>query len=239
VAGFSCVDFSGLNNKKKTLEAGGESGDTFKGIRDYAERWRPKIIILENVSGAPWDRIRDQAMVAIGYRAEYLKVDTKDYYLPHTRVRGYMICVDARAYHDPNGVNHIPKSPQLITSILKTWVDTMKSFKRPASCSIEAFLLDEDDPRLSRAREELSERDNTRSRVIDWACCHGRHQDYRMALSLGSKRPITKWLEGGFCEPLDFMWIDFIRTQPERVQDMIDISFLRNLDRGFDHHFKT
>src|SRR5205807_5838067 len=103
---------------------------------DYAEKWRPKIIILENVSGAPWNKIRDLALPGIGYSAAYLRVDTKDYYLPHTRVRGYMVCIDARDYHDPNGVNHIPRSRKLIDRLLKTWTQTMGFLKRPASSSI-------------------------------------------------------------------------------------------------------
>lgn len=241
VAGFSCVDFSSLNNEKKSINAGGESGDTFGAIRDYAEKYRPKLIILENVSHAPWEVIRDVIMKKIGYAAEFLRVDTKDYYIPHTRVRGYMLCVDARSYHDPDGKHHVLKDPRTLASILSTWVAKLRAFQRPASCPVEAFLLDEDDPRIIRGREEFAisgRGDNRRTKEIDWARCHGRHQDYRAGMFLGQKRPLMKWEDGGSCKAPDYMWQDWTRGQVERVWDTIDISWLRNLNRGFDHQYK-
>jgi site-specific DNA-cytosine methylase len=241
VAGFSCVDFSNLNNEKKTIKAGGESGDTFGAIKDYAEKHRPKIIILENVDGAPWKAIRDKAMPQIGYAAEFLKVDTKHYYIPQTRKRGYMICVDAREYHDPDRKQHKPKDPKIVNSVLSTWAETLKAFRRPASCPVEAFLLDEDDPRAIRGRAELANSgrgERRRTKEVDWARCHGRHQDYRAGLFLGQKRPLTKWEDGGSCKATDYMWQDWMRGQVERVWDTIDISWLRNLNRGFDHQYK-
>lgn len=36
----------------------GESGDTFREIAGYARIYRPAVIILENVDGAPWELIR-------------------------------------------------------------------------------------------------------------------------------------------------------------------------------------
>lgn len=33
-------------------------------------------------------------MSQIGYAARYVRIDTKNYYLPQTRVRGYMFCMD-------------------------------------------------------------------------------------------------------------------------------------------------
>lgn len=54
IAGTSCVDYSGLNVKQKTLEDGGESGATFMGMLRWVRRHKPAIVLLENVSGAPW-----------------------------------------------------------------------------------------------------------------------------------------------------------------------------------------
>jgi site-specific DNA-cytosine methylase len=54
IAGTSCVDYSGLNTKQKGLEEGGESGLTFKGMLAWVKKYEPPIVILENVSGAPW-----------------------------------------------------------------------------------------------------------------------------------------------------------------------------------------
>jgi site-specific DNA-cytosine methylase len=240
IAGFSCVDFSNLNNEKKTLKAGGESGDTFYAIKDYAAKYRPKIMILENVDGAPWQAIRDTAWADIGYVAEFYKVDTKDYYIPQTRCRGYMICVDAREYHDPNGKHHKLMDSKTTKSILSTWTSTLEAFERPASCPVEAFLLAEDDPRIIRGRAELanSGRGDRRIKAVDWARCRGRHQDYRADLNLGQKRPLTKWEDGGSCKPSDYMWQDWMRGQVERIWDTVEVSWLRNLNRGFDHQYK-
>lgn len=206
----------------------------------YANKYRPKIIILENVLHAPWVAIRDTAVEKIGYSAQFLKVDTKNYYIPHTRERGYMICVDARSYSDPNGDDHILKDKNAIASTLSTWVATLKALQRPASCSVEAFLLDEDDPRLTLARDEIAKsgRGETARREVEWSRCHGRHQDYRVGLFLGQKRPITKWEDGGSCAAPDYFWLDWILNQVERVWDTIDISYLRNLSRGFDQEYK-
>lgn len=54
IAGFSCVDASALNNKPKELNETGESGDTLRALLYYAKKYRPKIIILENVGKMDW-----------------------------------------------------------------------------------------------------------------------------------------------------------------------------------------
>ena len=51
------MDYSNLNNEKKGLDDGGESGQTFKGMMDWVDRTQPPVVILENVCGAPWDLI--------------------------------------------------------------------------------------------------------------------------------------------------------------------------------------
>ncbi|KAK5239810.1 hypothetical protein LTR16_011481, partial [Cryomyces antarcticus] len=89
VAGFSCVDFSALNNRSKDLDDRGESGDTFNAVLAYANKWRPSIVVLENVSNAPWDDIQE-LLEKIDYACAWQRVDTKDYYLPQTRRRGYL-----------------------------------------------------------------------------------------------------------------------------------------------------
>ncbi len=238
MAGFSCVDFSSLNNRKKDLAAGGESGDTLRAILNYAEKYCPRIIILENVTSAPW-KIVCGAFTSIGYAAEFVVVDTKDYYIPHTRQRGYAICIYCSSSHANEDCDvGVLKD---LESMKSTWKEKMKNFKRPASCSVEAFLLDEDDPRIIRARDELSNGgrgDNRRTQDVDWARCHGRHQDYRAGLFLGRKRPLIRWDEAGSCAPPDYMWQAWNKGQVDRVKDVLDIAWLRNLERGFDHQYK-
>src|SRR5262249_4538822 len=94
VAGTSCVDYSGLNNSKKSIDEGGESGTTFFAMMKWVRKHRPKIGNLENVSGAPWPKMRDEFRKA-GYSSEFCRFDTKDYYIPHTRSRGYLVAMDS------------------------------------------------------------------------------------------------------------------------------------------------
>ncbi|KAH0002738.1 hypothetical protein KCU78_g14226, partial [Aureobasidium melanogenum] len=93
IAGTACVDFSNLNNHKKTLEERGESGDTFAAVLAYAKEYRPTMLVLENVYGAPWDKMLAE-YEEYDYVSAGVLVDSKNYYLPQTRQRGYMVCVD-------------------------------------------------------------------------------------------------------------------------------------------------
>lgn len=252
VVGFSCVDFSGLNNKKKALNDAGESGDTFRAILKYARKFRPPIIILENIIHAPWELIKaiwenDQPALRKknpeflaewgnfwdkdepAYSAHHIKVDSKLYYIPQTRQRVYMVCIDGK---------------QLPNADAKTeqWGSIMKKLERPASSSIEAFLLPEDDCRLQRARNEYCKTSRGRAigrRDVEWTLCQGRYQDYRTSRQLGVERPLTNWVDGGSCKAPDYWWQDYAVAQVERLWDTFEISFLRNAVGGFDSQFKT
>ena len=74
MAGCSCVDFSRLNNHRRTLDQVGESRDTFQSLVHYADQYRPKIIVLENVSGCEWGQVQSR-MQDINYAAEFVKRD--------------------------------------------------------------------------------------------------------------------------------------------------------------------
>lgn len=228
VAGFSCVDFSNLNVSKQKIEGTGESGDTFRAVYAYARTWRPTLIVLENVCSAPWGTIQ-KTWADAEYAAHFTKVDTKHYYIPHTRQRGYMICIDQRKFKNAG-------------AMVKKWAKVVDELRRPASSSIEAFLLDEDDPRVHRGREEMTKGipgDDRGPREVDWTKCQGRHQDYRTDLFLGSKRPMTGWADNGSCKMPDYAWADWGVKQVERIWDTLEISQLRNARRGYDSQYKT
>ncbi|MCJ1268073.1 hypothetical protein MMC22_007959 [Lobaria immixta] len=248
IAGFSCVDFSRLNQWPKDLNDIGESGDTFRGILKYAMRYRPRLIILENVMSAPWEELQaiwrndveflekktkrkwekiwpegDDA-----YAAHFVTLDTKQYYLPQTRQRGYMICIDRQ------------QSDTAVADV-KRWGELMVALRREASSPVEAFLLHSEDARLHRAREELTASGTSKlktSRVVDWTLCQARYQRYRTERDLGYARPITNWVNGGSCRAPDFWWLDWTRVQVERLWDTFDICFLRNVLRNIDPTYK-
>ncbi|KAF9045664.1 hypothetical protein BDZ89DRAFT_1058637 [Hymenopellis radicata] len=225
VAGTSCVDYSNLNNEKQDIDANGESGRTFRGMMSWVTNHRPPIVILENVCSAPWDRVKEY-FEAKGYSAAWSRVDTKQYYIPHTRTRVYLVAVDKKR-----------------SSIPDQWKQTLSDLKRPASSSLDAFLLPTDDPRIHQARQKLVQESynglDRRTGRTDWTRCESRHQRARLEDELGPKRPLTSWDDGGFCKLPDFAWNDWGVGQVERVWDLLDISLLRAATNGIDPSYKT
>lgn len=244
VAGFSCVDFSNLNNSKKTLDEGGESGDTFKAIHRYIVQYRPALCILENIKGAPWEIIThifqndqewlstnapetshllQQAEGSPGYAAKHVSVDSKNYYIPQTRVRGYVLLVDRRC----------PGADEMVVH----WQTLMKSLERHASSSFEDFFMDKSDINLSRARADMT---GGQGREVDWTLCRGRYAEYREQKQLGHKRPLTRWKNGGSCQVMDHWWRGWMVSQVERIFDTIEINYLFNAAfKKTDNRYKT
>ncbi|KDR80696.1 hypothetical protein GALMADRAFT_241095 [Galerina marginata CBS 339.88] len=226
IAGTSCVDYSNLNTQKQDIDANGESGRTFRGMMSWVKQHRPPIVILENVCSAPWDRVKEY-FEKNGYSAEFSRVDTKAYYIPHTRTRVYLVAVN--------------KKGSSIPTKWKEWV--VSKLKRPASSTLDAFLLPSDDPRIHQARQKLVQESfgalDRRTGRTDWGRCESRHQRARLEEALGSKRPLTSWDEGGYCKLPDFAWNDWGVGQVERVWDLMDISLLRSATKGVDPSYKT
>ncbi|CAG7850002.1 SubName: Full=Uncharacterized protein {ECO:0000313/EMBL:CCA72586.1} [Serendipita indica DSM 11827] len=236
VAGTSCVDYSTLNVHQKSIDAGGESGNTFYGMLSYVKNHRPPIVILENVCGAPWDKVCGE-FEDIGYRARFLRLDTKFFYIPHTRTRVYMIAIEARRIK--------AKATNVsVDDLVEEWVEGMKShMQRPASCTLDAFLLPNDDPRIHEGRQRLAIETKTsanrRRKEVDWARCEQRHTRARAEEALGNKRPLTRWEEGGGFNFLDYIWEDWCADAVPRVKDLMDISHLRAAKLGVDTSYKT
>jgi site-specific DNA-cytosine methylase len=111
--------------------------------------------------------------------------DTKNYYIPHTRQRGYLIAT--RNTKDDYAAN---------------WEALTMSMVRPASSSLESFLLPTDDPRIQHVRQQfaLGEGFGRSRSTIDWSRCQGRHEFARADEHLGKARPFTAWEEGGGCK---------------------------------------
>jgi site-specific DNA-cytosine methylase len=182
VAGTSCVDYSNLNNEKQGLEAKGESGETFRGMMRWVTSHSPPIVILENVKGAPWAAVCKK-FEEVGYSAQSCYLDTKKYYIPHTRQRGYLIAVH-----------------QKHSKVAEKWKSRVADMARPASSSLDSFLLPTDDPRIHQAREKLAKESynaaDRRTGRTDWAKCQQRHERERVGGQLGLRRPLTHWEDG-------------------------------------------
>ncbi|CAL3967483.1 unnamed protein product [Diplocarpon coronariae] len=241
IAGFACDDFSLLNSHRKGLDDRGESGDTFYAIRHYVSRFKPKMIILENVISAPWLKAKKKRgskkcedepksildlMEELGYAISFVKMDTKEYYLPHTRQRGYMVCILRSSY----------KAGDLDQQTLEFKKFLEVNFKRPASVPIEALLLDYDSPLLKlTSKDEVGYKKRAST---SWEKCKLGHHDYSQKHALGNKHPITGWRPNGakvlpdFWQPTDGL--------TERVLDTVDLSHARNVKyKGVDDRYQN
>ncbi|EST09082.1 C-5 cytosine methyltransferase [Kalmanozyma brasiliensis GHG001] len=225
IAGTSCVDYSHLNNSKKGLNDGGESGRTFRGMLEWVMRHKPTLVILENVKNAPWVGVAETIVSEAGYDVGFSNTfDTKNYYIPHTRQRGYLLACR-------NNKNSLPQNWELITNMLM----------RPASSPLDAFLLPTDDPRIQRVRRQFAHGEGlSKGRsTIDWSKCQSRHERARDEEELGKTRPLTAWEEGGTCKMSHDGWNEWAVRQPERVTDLLDITTLRFAAMGQDPIYKS
>ncbi|KAK8024231.1 hypothetical protein PG993_012297 [Apiospora rasikravindrae] len=219
-----------LGEITKDIHSLGESEQTFFSMLSYVAGHKPWIVILENVMSAPFEEARDYWFNALGYTAWAGSLDTKDFYIPQTRKRKYLV-----AFRDD-------KFPHAINAcdILGKAIDHLK---QPALPNIEDFLLGANNPLTQIARLELEEKaqkPKTRKEV-SWEYSQIRHETVRDKEGLGDSRPLTQWKENGrpkFHDGLDkFAW----SALPNRVYDVLDINWLRGVlgTEPFDLLFKV
>jgi site-specific DNA-cytosine methylase len=108
-------------------------------------------------------------LMPLGYHCAYMRVDTKQFYIPHTRTRVYLVATRGAE----------PGLPRQIMS-------QVREMERPASASLEAFLLPHDDPRVMDARRRLANRKAKGDTVTDWSKCEARHQRCRTDEQVGA-----------------------------------------------------
>lgn len=224
VAGTSCVDFSNLNNSQKDLDEKGESGQTFRGMLDWVKKAKPAVVILENVSGAPFDKMVS-LMESCGYYSSFVRVDSKKYYIPHTRQRGYVVAVK--------------KGKNISSGIAARWKAQVKALEREASGALDEFMLPGDDPAVMKGRASLVSNGSAGASKTDWVKCESRHLLARSKESLGEKRPFTGWSESNPTSMPGYTWNDWANAQVHRIHDLIDINTLRLAKQGVDCTYKT
>ncbi|KAJ8126512.1 hypothetical protein O1611_g7126 [Lasiodiplodia mahajangana] len=202
----------------------GESSFTFLSTLCYINRHRPKMVIMENVSNAPWNFMCDLFLHAADYAAMHTFMDTKDYYIPQTRKRGYVVAVDRRIFG------------KAADEILAEWKSQVDSLKRSASAPVHDWLLSSNDPLTMRARQDESEKTVasglTPSRDVLWERSKLRHARVRRQFQLGNERPLTAWGLGGIDQPYDRIDKLVLKGQNDRALDCVDIYYLRCLRAG-------
>lgn len=127
----------------------------------WIKKAQPPLVILENVCSAPWEKVKERFRQA-GYQAQFMRLDTKFYYIPHTRTRVYLMATLQTA----GAGGEVPE----------LWRQQVQALQRPSSSTLEAFLLPSDDPRVHRAREDLGASLRENRKATDWARCESRHQ---------------------------------------------------------------
>jgi hypothetical protein len=177
IAGFVCKDLSRLNTNQKGLEDNGESGDTWRAIYSYAKRFRPSIVLLENVKGLSqlWEGVVS-LWDDIGYEAAWLIRDTKRYRIPQTRERMYMVAIER---------SHFGKG---VAEAVIRWQELMDKLQRQCSTPYESWL--------KNMLHESSDH-SALSSEVDWALCKLRYDHIRSDERLGILRPVTRWSENG------------------------------------------
>ncbi len=217
IAGTSCVDYSALNKQgNKSIDGIGESGQTFRGMFNWVQKAKPALVILENVCNAPWAQVAEKFR-RVGYKADYIRVDTKKYYIPHTRTRVYLLAVLSADVH-----------------VTDNWKALFKGAQRESTATLDSFLFDEDHPAVASWRKSHVPREPA---VVDWSRCEGRHETARLQEGLGKQCPYYNWARRGPAP--DYAWGEWLRNLSHRVLDLINIKHLRLARKGVDATRKT
>jgi len=239
VAGTSCVDFSSMNGKRKAIDEGGESGDTFEGLLAWVKVHRPILVCNENVMGNgqnnPWPEMQ-RRLEDNGYVARFLSFDSKEYYIPQTRTRRYMVAINVG-----KGAPQIQDDRKLTRTVanqvLDDWEELVTALKRPYTATLDHFLYPDDDPIVAKARRQ-GENKNERRHEVDWTRSLMRNNKAREDGNLGDQRPLTRWDDADNIHPSDDADWRWWATQPNRVKDVAEVCFLRCVAQGQDPRHK-
>jgi site-specific DNA-cytosine methylase len=192
----------------------------------WVKKAKPPIVVIENVFGAPWAQ-KVKIFEDLGYVSTFLHMDTKDYYIPHTRQRGYLVAIKVDKKKSKDG-----------SDLPSKWKEKVTALKRPASATLDDFMLPNDDPRVLRGRARLTAeslaKDSDSAGRIDWTKCETRHQTSRSLEELGDKRPLTDWSDSGNTAMPSYCWNEWVNAQVHRIHDLMDVNMLRLAQAGLD-----
>ncbi|KAH0420484.1 hypothetical protein CcaCcLH18_13996 [Colletotrichum camelliae] len=203
-----------------------ESAKTFISVLSWINKQRPKVVLMENVQYAPWREFVDFWFPRIGYHASHVLVDSKNFLVPQTRNRGYLIAVDARLYGKKGKI------------IVDEWVKMMKKanwFQRFPK--LDGFLLPPSDPNVLQGRFILERGLNGKAENVgDASMCKMEHVAARRSEGLGNSNPYTRLDNRGNSLPREDSWKVYIsRKLTFRMKELIDISLLRSEKMGLDY----
>ncbi len=167
----------------------------------------------------------DYYMDLAGYQSKHVVLDSREYLLPQTRNRGYMICVRREEFD----------STEELTERIQTWADLVIGGQTPATVAADEMLLEvKDDVRSAPTlMEEVTKK---KKAAPAWDKCRADHAKYRRELELGYKRFLTGWGENGSSNPPG-SWASPTSGMTNRVNDYLEIQHLRSMNRGYDDRY--
>ena len=93
---------------------------------------------------------------------------------------------------------------------------------------------------VEHARRQLeAKQEEKRKHEVDWTKSLMRNNKAREEGSLGDQKPLTHWDSQDNFHPSDSSDWRWWATQPNRVKDVADVSFLRCAAQGQDARFKS
>lgn len=213
----------------EVLDVEGESTKTFFSIHQYVRARRPKIVILENVLGAPWNQITNFWLSSIGYASVVVAADSKHFLVPQTRCRKYAIGIDARHY-----------GLEVAVRMGKQWEGLMNEKNWFAqSPDLNVFFLQPSEKAVLQGRFACDRGfDDKRRKDNQAVMCMLDHAEARRKEQLGDGHPYTMNDGRGNITPWQNCWRSYVKNLTRRMKDLLDISFLRARKRGIDFTWK-
>lgn len=211
------------------------STTTFASAMNYLKERQPKIVIFENVHGAPWASTIDYVFPLTGYTAQIVSLDTKNYYLPQTRLRKYVVAFNHRFF-----------GLQASQKLCNDFKVAVQALERKYSSTVTDFLLPSNSHELHRARNEMElASQSTQEKDTDWSFSRSRHTQFRRAQGIPDERPWIQWRENGSSNAPAKMWKPWEAPLPNRVKDLLECFYQvgmagKNLKHGkYDAAYKA
>jgi len=228
LAGFSCKDLSMMNSYRKTLAEMGTSGSTLRGVLDYVERHRPRIVLLENVwaiakANSCGFRQVDLVLEGLkirGYAAGYKLLNSCDYYVPQIRHRVWMwgIRLDCTPSGPGTELEAAACGERASRMIEPRYQSILRELEEPCALHFDDYMLDDDHPdvrthfQLMSAKNRVSVKHKRSGCKRDWTQKYGSHRtsnDYQY------ERPYTAVRDAEFLQVLN-----------DREKELLDLKCL-------------
>merc|ERR1719266_1868847 len=217
-----------MNSYRKTLNEMGASGSTLKGVLDYVARYRPRIVLLENVwaickSNSEGFRQVDlviEGLKARGYAAGYKLLNSCDYYVPQIRHRVWMwgLRVDAAVPGPGKEADVVTMAEQATRHVAAEFYNLVEVFEEPCALHFDDYMLEDDHPavrahiNLMKSKCRVSVKNKKRGAKLDW---QEKYDSHRTSLDYQYEKPYTNVRDA-----------EFLHVLNDREKELLDLKCL-------------